>query len=228
MRLQEAVSQSATPFLSVARAVAARRDRHPLAQTSAKPRGPPRRRRRRRSRPWARRGSPAARRTSGAGSAGRPSCGKARSTSSLPRTSPATRSRRGRCFGEAFASTRQSRSSRRSSGTAATVCARDLFDLSLVIEHEPAALRAAARFLVKHRAALLHQLDERAAVLKAQFEAIDVLRYKPRFEVPRRAPRPSSAAFPSRSEGYAHARPPSGHASTTSQLTCSEICAYAR
>jgi hypothetical protein len=61
--------------------------------------------------------------------------------------------------------------------------ARDLFDLSLVIEHEPEALRAAARFLVKHRAALLHQLDERAAVLQAQFEAIDVLRYKQRFEV---------------------------------------------
>lgn len=94
--------------------------------------------------------------------------------------------------------------------------ARDLFDLSLLIEHEPEALRAAARFLVKHRAALLNQLDERAAVLKAQFEAIYVLRYKPRFEVLRRAPRPSSAAFPSGSEGYAHARPPSGQDASTS------------
>jgi hypothetical protein len=60
--------------------------------------------------------------------------------------------------------------------------ARDLFDLSLVIEHEPEALRAAARFLVRHRVALLKQLVERATVLRAQLDAIDVLRYRPGFE----------------------------------------------
>lgn len=60
--------------------------------------------------------------------------------------------------------------------------ARDLFDLSLVIEREPKPLRAAARFLVKHRAAFIGPLVERKAVLKAQFDAIDVLRYRPSFE----------------------------------------------
>lgn len=60
--------------------------------------------------------------------------------------------------------------------------ARDLFDLSLVIEREPEPLRAAARFLVRHRTAFLHQLAERTAVLRAQFEAIDALKYKPTFD----------------------------------------------
>ena len=62
------------------------------------------------------------------------------------------------------------------------VSARDLFDLSLVIEREPESLRAAARFLVRHRAAFIKQLSERATVLKAQFDAIDVLHYTPSFE----------------------------------------------
>lgn len=60
--------------------------------------------------------------------------------------------------------------------------ARDLFDLSLVIEREPESLRKASRFLVRHRRDFIHQLSERAAVLKAQFDAIDVLQYKPRYE----------------------------------------------
>jgi predicted nucleotidyltransferase component of viral defense system len=60
--------------------------------------------------------------------------------------------------------------------------ARDLFDLSLVIERDPQTLRAAGRFLVRHRAAFIHQLGERAAVLKAQFDAIDRLQYTPSFE----------------------------------------------
>lgn len=60
--------------------------------------------------------------------------------------------------------------------------ARDLFDLSLVIEREPVALRAAAQFLVRHRAALIRQLAERETVLRAQFEAIDVLQYRPSFQ----------------------------------------------
>ena len=59
--------------------------------------------------------------------------------------------------------------------------ARDLFDLSLVIEREPESLGTAGRFLVRHREAFIEQLSTRAAVLKAQFDAIDVLKYRPTF-----------------------------------------------
>lgn len=62
------------------------------------------------------------------------------------------------------------------------VSARDLFDLSLVIERQPEALAAAAKYLVRHRDAFLDQLTKRANVLRAQFEAIDVLRYRPTFD----------------------------------------------
>ena len=61
------------------------------------------------------------------------------------------------------------------------VTARDLFDLSLVIEREPDSLRSAARFLVRHRAAFIEQHTNRAAVLRAQFDAIDALKYRPTF-----------------------------------------------
>jgi predicted nucleotidyltransferase component of viral defense system len=60
--------------------------------------------------------------------------------------------------------------------------ARDLFDLSLVIEREPTALALAATFLVRHREAFLDQLSARDAVLRAQFEAIATLQYRPRFD----------------------------------------------
>ena len=60
--------------------------------------------------------------------------------------------------------------------------ARDLFDLSLVIEREPESLLAAAEFLVRHRDAFIDQLSARAPVLKAQFDAIDVLKYRPSFD----------------------------------------------
>lgn len=62
------------------------------------------------------------------------------------------------------------------------VSARDLFDLSLVIEREPEALRSAAGFLVRHRAAFVDQLATRASVLSAQFDAIDVLKYRTTFD----------------------------------------------
>jgi predicted nucleotidyltransferase component of viral defense system len=62
------------------------------------------------------------------------------------------------------------------------VSARDLFDLSLVIEREPDSLRSAARFLVRHRESFTEQLGVRAAVLRAQFEAIDALTYRPTFD----------------------------------------------
>ena len=60
--------------------------------------------------------------------------------------------------------------------------ARDLFDLSLVIEREPHALRQAARFLTRHRAIFIEQLHVRRSVLKAQFDAIDFLDYQPSYE----------------------------------------------
>lgn len=62
------------------------------------------------------------------------------------------------------------------------VTARDLFDLSLVIEREPEALTAAAKALVRHRAKFVTQLSARATVLRAQFQAIDVLNYRPSFD----------------------------------------------
>lgn len=59
--------------------------------------------------------------------------------------------------------------------------ARDLFDLAMVIECEPKALATASRYLTRHRAAFLKQVHERSAVLKAQFDAIDVLEYRPTY-----------------------------------------------
>lgn len=60
--------------------------------------------------------------------------------------------------------------------------ARDLFDLSLVIEREPDALATAAPYLVRHRDAFLTQIEQRRVVLSAQFEAIDALGYRPRYD----------------------------------------------
>ncbi len=60
--------------------------------------------------------------------------------------------------------------------------ARDLFDLSLVIEREPDDLAAAAPFLVRHREAFLKEILQRRAVLSAQFEAIDARDYQPRYD----------------------------------------------
>lgn len=60
--------------------------------------------------------------------------------------------------------------------------ARDLFDLSLVIEREPQALMAAAPYLVRHRDAFLSQIEQRRVVLSAQFEAIDALGYRPHYD----------------------------------------------
>lgn len=62
------------------------------------------------------------------------------------------------------------------------VTARDLFDLALVIEREPQALATAGSFLLKHRDEFLKQVDKRKPVLKAQFEAIDVLDYRLSYE----------------------------------------------
>jgi hypothetical protein len=60
--------------------------------------------------------------------------------------------------------------------------ARDLFDLALVIEREPAALITAAPYLIRHRDAFLTQIEQRSAIFAAQFDAIDALDYRPRYE----------------------------------------------
>jgi predicted nucleotidyltransferase component of viral defense system len=60
--------------------------------------------------------------------------------------------------------------------------ARDLFDLSLVIEREPEALIKAAKFLRKNADLFTSQIASRASVLKAQFAEIDVLNYKPSYD----------------------------------------------
>ena len=60
--------------------------------------------------------------------------------------------------------------------------ARDLFDLALVIEREPDALRQAAPFLTRHAKEFLAQLASRRKVLQAQFEAIDTLDYQPSYD----------------------------------------------
>ena len=62
------------------------------------------------------------------------------------------------------------------------VSARYLFDLSLVIEREPQALISASKHLVRHRGDFLGQLQSRSAILKVQFDAIDVLTYRPSYE----------------------------------------------
>lgn len=60
--------------------------------------------------------------------------------------------------------------------------ARDLFDLSLVIEQEPDELMKAAKFLKKNAEHFIGQIESRAIVLKAQFHEIDVLNYKPSYD----------------------------------------------
>jgi hypothetical protein len=62
------------------------------------------------------------------------------------------------------------------------VTGRDIFDLSLVIEKDPEALRSAATCLIRHREAFLEQMKERQSVLKMQFDAIDALDHRPVFE----------------------------------------------
>lgn len=60
--------------------------------------------------------------------------------------------------------------------------ARDLFDLSLVIEHEPDSLVKAGRFLVRHRQMFLARIREPGPALRAGFDAIATLGYRPSFE----------------------------------------------
>ncbi|MEO8385256.1 MAG: nucleotidyl transferase AbiEii/AbiGii toxin family protein [Betaproteobacteria bacterium] len=60
--------------------------------------------------------------------------------------------------------------------------ARDLFDLSLVIEQAENDLRCAEKFLIRHRATFLRQLTERESILRVQFGEIDTLQYQPSYD----------------------------------------------
>ena len=60
--------------------------------------------------------------------------------------------------------------------------ARDLFDLSLVIEREPDSLLHAAPFLLRHRQAFLAQIRRPHPTLLVSFNAIDTLDYNPDFD----------------------------------------------
>jgi len=51
-----------------------------------------------------------------------------------------------------------------------------------VIEREPAALVTAAPYLIRHRDAFLTQIKQRGAIFANQFEAIDALNFRPRYE----------------------------------------------
>jgi len=56
--------------------------------------------------------------------------------------------------------------------------ARDLFDLCAVADAEPLAIKQASPFMVKHGAVFLRQLQERAALVEVEFNAIDVLAFQ--------------------------------------------------
>jgi hypothetical protein len=60
--------------------------------------------------------------------------------------------------------------------------ARDLFDLSLVIEREPEALIKAATYLLKNADVFINQIASRKTVLERQFAEIDTLAYTPSYD----------------------------------------------
>lgn len=60
--------------------------------------------------------------------------------------------------------------------------ARDLFDLSLVIERESKQLLTATTLLQKNAKIFIEQIHSRQKVLKLQFDEIDVLDYRPSYE----------------------------------------------
>ena len=62
------------------------------------------------------------------------------------------------------------------------VTARDLFYLALVVEREPAQLKVASPFLIRHRQAFLEQIRNPHPTLKTAFAAIATLDYTPDFD----------------------------------------------
>ncbi len=60
--------------------------------------------------------------------------------------------------------------------------ARDLFDLALVLEREAASVPYLAQLIQAKQSALLARFLSREAALREDFEAIDVLDYRPTFD----------------------------------------------
>lgn len=60
--------------------------------------------------------------------------------------------------------------------------ARDLYDLCAVAEMEPEALQEAGPFMIKHGAAFIAQLENRADIVREQFAAIEVIGHRRKFE----------------------------------------------
>lgn len=60
--------------------------------------------------------------------------------------------------------------------------ARDLFDLALVIERDPAQLQEATPFLLQHRDRFLEQIRQPGPGFVAAFEAIAATGYRPTME----------------------------------------------
>lgn len=60
--------------------------------------------------------------------------------------------------------------------------ARDLFDLCAVADAEPAAISEASPFFMRHGAAFLRRLQERAELARAEYEAIDALGFQRNFD----------------------------------------------
>lgn len=59
---------------------------------------------------------------------------------------------------------------------------RDLFDLAMVIEHEPAALKPADPFMYRHLDVFSEALAAPPQAMRERFESIDTLQYNPTFE----------------------------------------------
>jgi len=56
--------------------------------------------------------------------------------------------------------------------------ARDLFDLATVAEREPHAIETAQTYLARNASTFLQQIDQRRAILAAEFDAIDRLDFQ--------------------------------------------------
>lgn len=62
------------------------------------------------------------------------------------------------------------------------ITGRDIFDFALIAEHEPDALMAASKFMIRHASVVFQQLEERYIPLKKQFDAVDALNFHPTFD----------------------------------------------
>ena len=60
--------------------------------------------------------------------------------------------------------------------------ARDMFDFALIAEREPRAIRHAGEILSARRSVVLERIEDQEEALREDFEALDVLDYRPSYE----------------------------------------------